>query len=163
MQSPDPGHGKALLETAVALWHGPVLADVDGSIGELRQHSVNHRLGVEIRRRGWRFRTAGDARGLTDRAEQGKPESLSVLPIALYLDDGEPVRLPRTVSPGTQERRLAAPGWRRVDRDLTRRRAIESGEKVNRSISRGFALSNVTGPPRRLRLTPHLPSTQSLP
>src|SRR5258705_5683586 len=79
---------------------------IDAGIAELRQHSVNHRLGVEIRRRGWRFRTACGARGLTDRAEQGTPESLSIVPIALYLDDGEPVRLPGTVSPGTQERRL---------------------------------------------------------
>ena len=105
--------------------------NVDASIGELRQHSVNHRLCVEIRRRSWRFRTAGCARSLTDRAEQGKPESPRILPIALHLDHGEPTRLPGTVSPGTQERRLAAPGWRRDDRDLTRRRAIESGEKVN--------------------------------
>jgi hypothetical protein len=105
--------------------------EIGAGIGELRQHSVNHRLGVENWRRGWRFRAAGGARGHTDRAEQGKPESLSILPVPLHLDDGEPVRLPGTVSPGMQERRLAAPGRRRNDRDLARRRAIESGEKVN--------------------------------
>ena len=105
--------------------------DVDASIGELRQHPVNHRLGVEVRRRGRRFRTAGGAQGLPDRAEQGEPESLSVRPVALHLDDSEPVPLPRPVGPGAQERRLAAPGRRRDDRDLARRRTIESGEKVN--------------------------------
>ena len=60
-------------------------------VGELRQHPVDHRPPVEVGRRGWRFRAAGCGGGLTDRAEQGKPELLGVLLVALHLHDGEPV------------------------------------------------------------------------
>ena len=70
------------------------------------------------------------AGGLTDRAEQGQPELLGVVLVALHLHDGEPVRLARTVGPGTQQRRLPAAGRSRDDRHLPRRRAIQSGEKI---------------------------------
>ena len=61
-------------------------------VGELRQHSVDHRRPVELGRRCWRFRPAGCGGGMTDRAEQGKPELLSVVLVALHLHHGEPVR-----------------------------------------------------------------------
>jgi hypothetical protein len=73
--------------------------DVATSIGELRQHPVDHRRCIEVRCRCWRFRAAGWGAGLTDRVEQGKPELLGVVLVALHLHDGEPVRLPRTVGP----------------------------------------------------------------
>jgi hypothetical protein len=67
---------------------------------------------------------------MTDRAEQGQPELLGILLIALHLHDGEPVRLPRAVGPGAQQRRLPAAGRGRDDRHLPRRRTIQSGEKI---------------------------------
>src|SRR5258708_27308418 len=67
---------------------------------------------------------------MMDRAEQGKPELLGVLLIALHLDDGEPTGLARTVCPGAQQRRLPAASGSRDDRHLPRRRAIQSGEKI---------------------------------
>jgi hypothetical protein len=72
---------------------------------------------------------AGGA-GLTDRAEQGKPELLGVVLVTLHLHDGEPVRLPRAACPRTQQRCLSAPGRSRDDRYLSRRRAAQSGEKI---------------------------------
>jgi hypothetical protein len=67
---------------------------------------------------------------LPDRAEQGKPELLGVVLVALHLHDSEPVRLTRAVGPRAQQRRLPAAGRRRDDRHLLRHRAIQSGEKV---------------------------------
>ena len=99
-------------------------------VGELREHPVDHRPPIEVGCRGWRFRAAGGAGGLADRAEQGQPELLGVALVALHLQDGEPVRLTRTVGPGAQQRRLPAAGWGRDDRHLPRRRAIQSGEKI---------------------------------
>src|SRR6266550_5314387 len=63
--------------------------------GELRQHPVDHRPPVEVGCRCWRFRAASWGAGLTDRAEQGQPELLCVVLVALHLYDGKPVRLPR--------------------------------------------------------------------
>src|SRR5580704_17163804 len=56
--------------------------DVATSIGELRQHPVDHRRCIEVRRRCWRFRAAGWGASLTDRVEQGKPELLGVVLVA---------------------------------------------------------------------------------
>src|SRR5580704_13967720 len=67
---------------------------------------------------------------MTNRAEQGQPELLGVLVIALHLHDSKPVPLTRTVGPGAQQRRLAAAGRSRDDRHLARHRAIQSGEKI---------------------------------
>ena len=99
-------------------------------LGELREHPVDHRPPIEVGRRCWRFRTASGGGGLTDRTEQGKPELLGVVLIALHLHDGEPVRLTRTVGPSAQQRRLPAARRSRDDRHLPRRRAIQSGEKI---------------------------------
>ena len=73
-----------------------------------------------------RFRVAGYTGGVTDRVEQGQPEQLGVVLVALHLQHGEPMRLPRTVGPGAQQRRLAAAGRGRDDRHLARRRAIQA-------------------------------------
>jgi len=104
--------------------------DAAAMVGELRQHPVEHRLPVEVGCRCWRFRAGGGAGGLTDRAEHGQPEQLSVLLVALHLDDGEPMPLTRTVSPRAQQRRLSAASGSRDDRHLPRRRAIQSSEKI---------------------------------
>ena len=69
------------------------------------------------------------AGGLPDGAEDGEPELLGVLLVALHLDDGQPVRLTRPIRPGPQQRRLAAPGGRRDQRYLGFCRAIEGREK----------------------------------
>ena len=99
-------------------------------VGELRQHPVDHRPPVELRRRCWRFRLAGCAGGMTDRVEQGKPELLGVVLVALHLQHGEPMRLTRTVGPRAQQRRLPAAGGSRDDRHLPRRRAIQGSKKI---------------------------------
>ena len=51
--------------------------DVATSIGELRQHPVDHRRCIEVRCRWWRFCAAGWGAGLTDRVEQAEPELLA--------------------------------------------------------------------------------------
>ena len=68
--------------------------------------------------------------GVTDRVEQGQPELLGVLLVALHLHDGEPARLARTAGPGAQQRRLPAAGRSRDDRHLPRRRAIQGSDKI---------------------------------
>jgi hypothetical protein len=90
--------------------------DVAAGTSEVGQHPVDHRPLVELRCRGRQFRLAGGSGGMTDRAEQGKPELLGVLLVALHLQDGEPVPLTRTAGPGPQQRRLPAAGRRRDDR-----------------------------------------------
>jgi hypothetical protein len=90
--------------------------DAAASIGELRQRPVDHRRCVEVGCCCWRFRAAVCTGGVTDRVEQGKPELLGVALVALHLHDGQPVRLPRTVGPGAQQRRLPAAGRSRDDR-----------------------------------------------
>ena len=105
-------------------------SDAVASIGELRQHPVDHRPTVELGCRCWRFRAAGWGTGLTDRAEQGQPELLGVVLVALHLHDGEPVRLTRTVCPGAQQRRLPTASGSRDDRHLPRRRAIQGSYKI---------------------------------
>jgi hypothetical protein len=77
--------------------------DVARSIGELCQHPVDHRAPVEVGCRCGRFRAAGCAGGLADRAEQSKLEYLRVALVASYLDHGKPARLPRTGCPGAQQ------------------------------------------------------------
>jgi hypothetical protein len=67
---------------------------------------------------------------VTGRVEQGKPELLGVLLVALHLQHGEPARLPRTVGPGAQQARLPAAGRSRDDRHLPCRRAIQGSEKI---------------------------------
>jgi hypothetical protein len=67
---------------------------------------------------------------VTDRAEQGKPELLGVLLVALHVQDGEPIVLPWTAGPCAQEARLPAAGRSGDDRHLPGRRAIQGSEKV---------------------------------
>ena len=67
---------------------------------------------------------------MTDRAEQGQPELLGILLIALHLNNGKPMLLPRTVGPGAQQRRLSAAGRSRDDRHLLGRREIQGSEKI---------------------------------
>ena len=104
--------------------------DAGAGIGELRQHPVNHCRCVEVRRRGRRSRPAGRGASVTDRVEQGQPELLGVLLIALYLQHREPAALTRTVSPGAQQRRLPAAGRSRDDRHLPGHGAIQGSEKI---------------------------------
>ena len=67
---------------------------------------------------------------MTDRVEQGQPELLGVLLVALHLQHGEPARLPGTAGPGAQQRRLPAAGRSRDDRHLPRCRAVEAGDEI---------------------------------
>ena len=67
---------------------------------------------------------------MTYRVEQGEPELLGVLLVALYLQHGEPARLPGTAGPGAQQRRLPAARLRRDDRHLPRYRAIQGSDQV---------------------------------
>ena len=68
---------------------------------------------------------------MTDCAEQGKPELLSVVLVALHLQHGESMSLTRTVGPRAQQRGLPTPGGSRDDRHLPRRRAIQGSKKIN--------------------------------
>ena len=104
--------------------------DAAASVGELRQHPVDHRRRIEVGCRGRQFRAAVGTGDLTDRVEQGQPELLGVLLVALHLQDGEPARLPRTAGPGAQQRRLPAAGRCRDDRHFPRRRAIQGSDKI---------------------------------
>ncbi len=85
----------------------------------LREHPLDHRRCVEVRRRCWQFGAAVCTGGMTDRVEQGKPELLGVVLVASHLHEGEPVRLARTAGPGAQQAGLAATGRNRDDRQLT--------------------------------------------
>ena len=85
---------------------------------------------VEVGCRCWQFRAAVCTGGVTDRAEQGQPELLGVVLVALHLHEGEPARLARPAGPGAQQRRLPAAGRGRDDRHLARRRAIQGSEKI---------------------------------
>jgi hypothetical protein len=104
--------------------------DAATSVGELRQYPVDHRRCVEVGCRCWPFRAAAGAGDVTDRAEQGQPELLGVLLVALHLHHGELARLPRTLGPGAQQRRLPAAGRSRDDRHLPCRRAIQGSDKI---------------------------------
>ena len=104
--------------------------DAATSIGELREHPVDHRRRVEVGCRCSRFRAAGRGRSVTDRVEQGEPELVGVLLVALHLQHGESARLTRTASPGAQQRRLPAAGRGRDDRHLARRGAIQGSDKI---------------------------------
>ena len=84
--------------------------DAATSIGELGQHPGDRRRRIEVGCRCWRFRGDGRGRSVTDRVEQGQPEELCVLLVALHLDDGEPARLTRLVGPRAQQRCLPAAG-----------------------------------------------------
>ena len=135
--------------------------DAAASVGELRQHPVDHRWCIEVGCRGRQLRTTGRDRSVTDRVEQGQPELLGVALVAIDLQYGELARLPRTAGPGAQQRRLPAAGRRRDDRHLSRHRAIQGATRSPRSISRGTAGATVKGPPWYRRLTPLAPVTQS--
>jgi len=102
--------------------------DVGAGIGELRQHPVDRRPPIEVRRRCRRFCATARGRSVTRHVEQGKPELLGVVLVALHPHDGEPVRLTRTACPRAQQRRLPAPGRSRDDRHLPRRRAIQGSK-----------------------------------
>ena len=104
--------------------------DAAVSVGELRQHPVDHRRPVEVGCRCRQFRAAVCTGGVTDPVEQGQPELLGVVLIALHLHEGEPARLARPVRPRAQQRRLPAAGRGRDDRHLPRRRAIQGSEKI---------------------------------
>ena len=67
---------------------------------------------------------------MTDRAEQGQPELLGVLLIALHVHDSKPMPLPWAVGPGAQQRRLSATGRSRDDRHLLGRGTIQRSEKI---------------------------------
>ena len=94
-----------------------IIDDQEGAIvmlGELRQNSLADGRFIEVGCRCQLFPLAGRARGLPDGAEDGKPELLGILLIASHLDDCQPIRLTRTISPGPQQRSLAAPRGREI-------------------------------------------------
>src|SRR5712671_5732382 len=99
-------------------------------LSELRMNPAGDGLLVEVGCRGQLFTFAGRAGGPPDGAEDGEPELLGVLLVALHLDDCQSVRLTRPVRPGPQQRGLAAACGARDKRYLGLRRAIEGCEKV---------------------------------
>ena len=97
--------------------------------GQLRTNPVGDSRLIELGCRRQLLVFAGRPGCLPDGAEDGEPELLGVLLVALHLDDGQPVRLARPIRPGPQQRRLAASGGRRDQRDPGCYRAIEGREK----------------------------------
>ena len=69
-------------------------------VGEVRQHSVDHRLCVESGRRDQRLIRVAFIDRLTDSTEQGEPEQLLVTLIAAHGDERHSVCLPRPIRPG---------------------------------------------------------------
>jgi hypothetical protein len=67
---------------------------------------------------------------MTDRVEQGQPELLGIVLVALHLQHGELARLPRTAGPRAQQRRLPAASRSRDDRHLPRRRPVQTCHKI---------------------------------
>ena len=115
-----------------------IIDDQEGAIamlGELRQNSLADGRFIEVRCRCQLLAVAGRARGLPEGAEDGEPELLGVLLIASHLDDGQPVRLARTVCPGPQQRGLAAARGGGDQRYLRCRRAIQGCDEVLRAES----------------------------
>ena len=92
------------------LWRGQLVQvinhqrDAAASPGELGQHPASHRRRIELRCRSRRFRAAVCTGGLTDRAEQGQPELLGVVLVALHPQHGEP----GPAAPDSRPRRAAA-------------------------------------------------------
>jgi hypothetical protein len=74
--------------------------DVAVNTGELREHPVDHCRCVEVGCRCWRIRAVGRSRSVTDRVEQGQPELLGVVLVALHLHMGNPARLTGSARPG---------------------------------------------------------------
>ena len=110
-----------------------IIDDKEGAVAvlsEFRAHSVGDGLLVEIGCRCQLSASAGRAGGPPDGAEDGEPELLGVLLSALYMDDCQSVRFPRSVRPGPQQRGLAAACGARDKRYLGLRRAIEGCEKI---------------------------------
>ncbi len=128
--------GQQARELGEGLWRVQLVQIIDhqgdavASIGELRQYPVDHRPPVEAGCRCRRFGPAGWVGGPAEGVEQGEPELLGVVLVALHLHDREPVGLARTVGPGAQQRRLSTTGGSRDDRHLRRRGAIQRGEEI---------------------------------
>ena len=117
-------------------------------LGELRTNPVDDRPLVEVGCRCQLLAFAGRAVGLPDGAEDGDPELLGVLLVALHLDDCQPIRLTRPICPGPQQRGLAAACGGRDKRYLGFGRTIEGCEKF-------LALNQLRS--RRTRLSVDLP------
>src|ERR1700722_5561796 len=99
--------------------------------GELRTNSFGDRLWVEAGCRCRLLAFAGRPVGLPDGGQDGEPELLRVLLVALHLDNCQPVRPTRPIRPGPQQRGLAAACGRRDKRHLRLRRTIEGCDKVS--------------------------------
>src|ERR1022692_2735422 len=111
-----------------------VINDQEGAIamlGQFRQNSLADGRFVEVGCRGQLLAFAGRARGVPDGAEDGKPELLGVLLVALHLQDCQPVRLTWPTCPGPEQRSLAAACGGRDKRYLRCRRAIQGREKFS--------------------------------
>ena len=97
---------------------------------KLREDPLDDGRFIEVGRRCRRFRTAVCTSGLTNLAQQGKPELLGVLLVALHSQHGEPVPLRQPAGPRAQQRRLPAASRGRDDRHLPGRRPIQQGEEI---------------------------------
>jgi hypothetical protein len=111
-----------------------IIDDQEGAVvmrGEFRQNSLADGRFIEVGCRRQLFAFAGRARRPPDRAENGQPELLGVLLIAPYLDDCQPVRLPRTIGPGPKQGGLAAACGGGDKRYLRCRSSIEGFKKLS--------------------------------
>ena len=100
-------------------------------LSELRSHSVEDRPLVEAGCRGQLLAIGRRAVGLPDGAQDGHPELLGVLLLALHLDGRPPIRPAWPIRPGTQQRGLTAACGGRDKRYLGFGRAIKGSEKFS--------------------------------
>ena len=67
---------------------------------------------------------------MTDRVEQGQPELLGVVLIALHLHEGEPVRLARRPAQARSSDVFPLPAGAEMIVTFSRRRAVQGSEKI---------------------------------
>ena len=136
-------------ELSGGFWRGQLVEiihnqrDAAVSVGELREHPVDHRRCVEVRRPCRRFRAAVCTGGVTDRAEQGQPELLGVVLAALHLHEGEPARLPGRQAQTRSSDVFPLPAGAEMTVTFLAAARSRAATRSPRSISRGAARATV--------------------
>src|SRR5258706_7149986 len=91
---------------------------------------IDHGRTVEVRRGGRWFRANRCGRELAYSGEQGEPEELGVVLVALHVDSRDPVLLGTSARPGLQQRCLSAAGGRGDNGDSARDCAVQRALKI---------------------------------
>ena len=113
--------------------------DLGVGVGELRQHPVERRRCIEVRRRRRRFRAAGRWRSVADRVEQGQPELLGVVLVALHLQHGKPTPLARRSAHARSSQVFPLPAGAEMIVTFRADARSRAASRSPRSISQGVA------------------------